>query len=134
MDTYGDKVRLVFRDYPLPFHNNAHTASQAAQCAHEQGKFWPYHDKLFENQQALEVDKLKQYATQIGLDGPAFNECLDTGRYRSQVDQDYQAGQAAGVTGTPSFFVNGRFLSGAQPFEAFRAIIDEELQLKGISR
>jgi protein-disulfide isomerase len=133
MDTYGDKIRLVFRDFPLPFHDNAHIASEAAQCAHEQGKFWDYHDKLFENQRALGADNLKTYATDIGLDGEAFNACFDSGRFKSRVDQDYQYGQTVGVTGTPAFFINGRFLSGAQPFEAFKAIIDEELQMKNIA-
>ncbi len=131
--TYGDKVRLVFRDYPLPFHDNAQSASEAAQCAHEQGQFWAYHDKLFQNQQALAADKLKQYATEIGLDAAAFTACFDSGRFRAAVQEDAAHGQAVGVSGTPAFFINGRFLSGAQPFEAFKTIIDEELEMKGIT-
>lgn len=128
LETYGDKVRLVFRDYPLPFHNNAHGASEAAQCAHDQGRFWEYHDKLFANQQALAAENLKQYATDLGLDIAKFNECFESGRYKDRVDQDIAQGSSAGVRGTPAFFINGRFLSGAQPFEAFKTIIDEELE------
>ena len=129
MDTYGDKIRLVFRDFPLPFHDNAHIASEAAQCAHEQGKFWDYHDKLFENQRALEPDNLKQYAADLELDTTAFNTCLDSREFKADVEQDHQDGQQYGVSGTPAFFINGRFISGAQPFEAFARIIDEELEL-----
>lgn len=131
LDTYGDKVRLVFRDYPLPFHNNAAMASQAGQCAHDQGKFWEYHDKLFANQKALEVDSLKKYAAELGLDADKFNACLDSGSQKAKVDADVERGTASGVRGTPAFFINGRFLSGAQPFAAFQAIIDEELDLAG---
>jgi protein-disulfide isomerase len=122
----------VFRDYPLPFHDNAQLASEAAQCAHEQDQFWAYHDKLFENQQGLQKEKLKQYAAGLGLDTAAFDACLDEGRYKARVEEDYQYGQTVGVTGTPAFFINGRFLSGAQPFDAFKAIIDEELAMAGI--
>jgi protein-disulfide isomerase len=98
-------------------------------CANDQGKFWEYHDKLFENQRALQADQLKQYAADLGLDADSFNSCFDSGKFKSAVTEDYLEGQQLGVTGTPAFFINGRFLSGAQPFEAFQAIIDEELQL-----
>jgi protein-disulfide isomerase len=131
METYGDKVRLVFRDFPLPFHDKAEPASEAAQCAHSQGKFWEYHDKLFANQQALDADNLKKYAAEVGLDTAAFNQCFDEGKFKAVVEANHAGGEALGVQGTPAFFINGRFLSGAVPFEAFQEIIDAELQRKG---
>ena len=131
LETYGDRVRLVFRDYPLPFHDKARGASEAAQCAHSQGKFWEYHDKLFANQQALDSDNLKKYAAEIGLDTTAFNQCFDEGKFKSVVDANQAGGDALGVQGTPAFFINGRFLSGAVPFEAFQEIIEEELRHQG---
>jgi len=112
----------------LPNHTAAGPASEAARCAHEQGKFWEYHDKLFENQRALDPANLKSYAVGLGLDADAFNACFEGGKFRADVQRDYQVGQSLGVTGTPAFFVNGRFLSGAQPYEAFVAVIDEELE------
>jgi len=123
----------VFRDFPLPMHGQAHQAAEAAQCANSQGKFWQYHDKLFENQRALQPDNLKQYAQELGLDGDKFATCLDSGEFRAEVDEDQKAGQRLGVTGTPAFFINGRFLNGAQPFEAFQTIIEDELDRKGVS-
>jgi protein-disulfide isomerase len=117
----------VFRDFPLPFHNNAQIAAEAGNCAHEQGKFWEYHDVLFQNQQALGAAQLKEYAAQVGLDTAQFNDCLDNGKYTAAVNQDHAEGSSIGVRGTPAFFINGRFLSGAQPFEAFKTVIDEEL-------
>jgi protein-disulfide isomerase len=125
-------VRIVFRDFPLSFHQDAQLAAEAARCAHDQGKFWEYHDKLFANQRALKEENLKQYAAELELDGDAFSGCLLTGKFRVSVTQEMREGQAIGVTGTPAFFINGRFLSGAQPFEAFAKIIDEEFELKGI--
>ena len=125
-------MQIIFRDFPLPMHNNAHLAAQAANCANAQGKFWEYHDKLFENQRALSETNLKQYATDLGLETERFGSCLATGEFKAAVDKDHQEGTALGVTGTPAFFVNGRFLSGAQPFEKFEAIIDEELELPGL--
>ena len=131
METYGDKVRLVFRDFPLANHANAQPAAEAANCAWEQGKFWEYHDRLFQNQRALGAAQLKQYAADLGLQVEEFNACLDGGRYRQDVVQDLQDGQRLGVRGTPAFFINGRFISGAQSFETFAQIIDEELQRAG---
>jgi protein-disulfide isomerase len=131
MKAYGDKVRLVFRDFPLPMHPHARLAAEAAKCANAQGKFWPYHALLFANQRALGEDKLKEYAAQVGLDGPEFAKCLSEKKFKAAVDQDVADGAAAGVTGTPAFFINGRMLSGAQPFEQFKKVIDEELAAKG---
>jgi len=96
-------------------------------CAHDQGKFWAYHDKLYQNQGALSPTDLKNHAAEIGLDTEAFGACFDSGQFRDAVQQDFRDAQALGVTGTPAFFVNGRFINGAQPFEAFQVIIDEEL-------
>jgi protein-disulfide isomerase len=120
-------VRLVFRDFPLDNHAHAFKAAEAAQCAAVQGKFWPYHDKLFANQSSLEVDHLKRYAAELGLSTGEFTACLDQGRFTAGVREDLTQGMAEGVTATPTFFVNGRMLAGAQPFEAFKTLIDEEL-------
>ncbi|MBI3072412.1 MAG: thioredoxin domain-containing protein [Deltaproteobacteria bacterium] len=127
---YGAKVRLAFRDYPLPFHQNAKKAHEAALCAHDQGKFWEMHDKLFDNQKALGVDALKGYAKELAIDTAKFNECLDSGKKGAIVEKGLEDGQKAGVNGTPAFFINGRVVSGAQPLEAFSEIIDAELARK----
>jgi protein-disulfide isomerase len=127
--TYGDKVAIYFRNFPLPptMHPNAEKAAEAAQCANAQGKFWEMHDKLFANQGALAVDNLKQYAKDLGLDTTKFNTCLDTNQMMSVVQADSAAGQQAGVSGTPTTFVNGKAIVGAYPFDAFKAAIDAEL-------
>ena len=103
-------------------------------CAHAQGKFWEMHDKIFANQKALMPDNLKQYAADVGLDTAKFNACLDNGEQKAAVDQDFKDGQRFGVTGTPAFFINGRFLSGAVPFGTIKEIIDQELEFKGIAK
>ena len=123
------KVKLIYRDFPLGFHKNAQKAAEATECAEEQdtNKFWEMHDKIFENQQAITVSDLKGYAKDMGLDTTQFDECLDTDKYKDEVLQDLQDGQKAGVSGTPTFFVNGKPLVGAQPFEAFKQLIEEEL-------
>jgi protein-disulfide isomerase len=121
------KVRIVFRDYPLPFHSNAQKAAEAAECADDQGKFWEMHSKLFSNQQALSVANLKKYAGELALDQTKFDECLDSGKHAAEVQQDLADGSAAGVSGTPSFFVNGMLLVGAQPYSEFKKLIDAEL-------
>ena len=108
-------------------HKRAQPAAEAAQCAREQGKFWEFHDKLFANQKALSDDDFKKYAAEIGLNADDFKACYEAGKYRPDVLKDASEGQAVGVTGTPAFFINGRFLSGAVPFDNFKAIIDEEL-------
>ncbi|MEW6407609.1 MAG: DsbA family protein [Patescibacteria group bacterium] len=129
-ETYGDKVKLVYRDYPLDFHQNAQKAAQASECAKEQGKFWEYHDLLFEHQNQWSEGngaEFKKYAEDLKLDAAQFNQCLDSGKYKNEVKKDLTDGEAAGVSGTPAFFINGRLLSGAQPFSEFKKIIDEEL-------
>lgn len=127
LETYPTQVKVIFRDFPLGFHQHAQKAAEAAECAGEQGKYWEMHDKLFENQRALDVDSLKKYAAEIGLDTETFNSCLDNGDMASEVQKDFQDGQAAGVSGTPTFFINGEKLVGAQPFSAFKAVIDSKL-------
>jgi protein-disulfide isomerase len=129
LSTYGDRIRLVYRHYPLPNHPNARPAAEASACANEQGKFWEFHDRLFANQSRLSLDDLKQHAAALGLDAGKFNTCLDSRRFQKDVEEDLAAGQQVGVSGTPHFFINGRALSGAQPFEAFRELIDDELEL-----
>jgi protein-disulfide isomerase len=127
-DTYGKDVRFVFKHNPLPFHKDAQLASEASLEARDQGKFWEYHDKLFENQQALARENLEQYAKELGLNAGKFKAALDTNKHKAETEQDQQLARSLGASGTPSFFINGRNLRGAQPFEAFKAVIDEELQ------
>jgi protein-disulfide isomerase len=126
-EEYGDRVRFAFRHYPLDFHPFAQKAGEAAACAAEQDRFWQMHDRLWENPQKLAVPDLKAHAQALGLDAAAFGGCLDSGRHAGLVERDLRAGQAYGVSGTPAFFVNGRPLIGAQPFEAFQQVIDDEL-------
>jgi len=130
LNTYGNRVRFVYRNYPLPGHPNARPAAEAAACADEQGKFWPYHDRLFATQSKLSEADLKQDAAELGMDASKFNACVDSHKYASKVENDMRAGQEAGVDGTPAFFINGRLISGAQPYDVFKKVIDEELQLK----
>ncbi len=127
LNTYGNKVRFVYRNYPLPSHPNARPAAEAAQCANEQGQFWAYHDRLFADQSKLSDADLKSSAAALGMDASKFNACFDSHKYKARVDADMQAGNEAGVNGTPAFFINGRMLSGAQPFDEFKKVIDEEL-------
>lgn len=130
LTTYAGKVRLVFRDFPLlSIHPRAQRSAEAAQCAREQGKFWEYHDALFANQNQLEDSHLTEYARTLGLDIQSFEQCLASNKYTASVQADLTYGTQLGVSGTPAFFINGRLLSGAQPFEAFQAIIEEELRL-----
>jgi protein-disulfide isomerase len=131
LDSYKGKVRLVFRDYPLPFHPQAQKASEAAHCAGDQGKYWQMHEKLFANQSALGVPQLKDHAKGLGLDAAKFDKCLDSGEKAKIVETSKKAGDEAGVNGTPAFFINGRPLSGAREFEKFKEIIDYELANNG---
>jgi len=125
---YPDKVKLVFRDFPIDqLHPNARKAAEAARCANEQGKFWPYHDKLMAGGTDASPEKLKEYAKELELDAGAFEQCLASGKYRAAVQKDVDEGTRLGVNGTPAFFINGRMLSGAQPTDAFAKVIDEEL-------
>ena len=123
--TYGDKVRVVWRHFPLPFHKGADRTHAAAECAHEQGKFWQYHKELFANMGGDRSDAgLSGIAAKVGLDQAKFKQCLESGRMNAVVQKDMAAGQQAGVNGTPAAFVNGREVSGAVPFEQFKVLID----------
>lgn len=125
---YGDKIHYVLRDYPLDFHPYAKKAAEAAQCAGDQGKYWEYSDELWNNQGALEIVDLKKYAATIKLDQKKFDECLDQGKFSAEVDKDQADGAKAGVSGTPSFFINGQMITGAQPAEKFKEMIDQALK------
>ena len=130
-ETYGDKVRLVWKDYPLTqIHPNAFKAGEAGHCAAEQGKFWELHDRLFANQQALMVDALKGHASTLGLDTAKFNACLDSAKYAERVRDGIAQGTRLGVNSTPTIYINGRLVSGAQPYEVIAGVIDEELSAK----
>jgi protein-disulfide isomerase len=120
-------VKIVYKDFPLSIHNNAQKAAEASRCALEQDKYWEYHDVLFANGTALDQDNLKKFAADLKLDSEKFNACLDSGKYAAAVNKDVAEGTKVGVSGTPAFFVNGRFLSGAQPFSAFQEAIDDAL-------
>ena len=128
--TYGDRVKIVFKDFPLGNHPQAPKAAEAARCAGDQSKYWEMHDAMFANQRALEVPALKQTARAIGLNGTAFDQCLDSGKWAAAVKQGTELGEKMGVNSTPTLYVNGRALIGAVPFENFKAIIDEELAKK----
>jgi protein-disulfide isomerase len=127
-EKYGDQLRIVFRDFPLAFHQNAAKAAEAASCANEQGKFWDMHDKLFANQAKLAVADLRRYAGQIGLNENLFDHCLDSGEFSQKWQADRDEGQRYGITGTPTFFINGRMLVGAAQYDIFSGVIDEELK------
>ena len=131
MKDYDGKVRLVFRNFPLDFHPFAQKAAEAAACAGDQSKFWELHNAMFSNQQKLAVDDLKGYAKTAGLDSAKFDKCLDSGEKKTQVEADQKAGAAAGVSGTPAFFVNGVFINGAVPYDQIKQAVDRELKKKG---
>lgn len=127
-ERYPGKVRLVFRDFPLTqIHPNAGKAAEAGLCANDQGKFWPMHDRLFVDPNKLGVEDLKTHASELGLDAAAFAACLDSGKHTAVWQRSLEEGQRYGLTGTPSFFINGRLLVGALPFESFALVIDDEL-------
>jgi protein-disulfide isomerase len=128
MQTYGKDVRLAFKQLPLPFHNNAHTAAEAALAAKAQGKFWEMHAIMFKNQTALDRPSLEKYAAQIGINVDKFKADLDSGKWKSKVDAELAEGNKIGARGTPSFFINGKPFVGAQPLDAFKAKIDAEIK------
>ena len=133
IDEYGDQVQIIWRNYPLPFHKDAHLAAQAALEVYEQKgnkAFWEYHDVLFENQKALSRPNLEKYAAQLGgINMKKFKKALDSEKHKPAVDADMKAVASAGARiGTPSFFINGKLLQGAQPYPAFKAAIDEQLK------
>jgi len=133
MKEYGDKVEIVWRNYPLPFHNNAHLAAEAAlEVFAQKGDkaFWAYHNLLFQNQKALGRENLEKYAEQVGgINMKAFKAALDSGKHKAAVDADIAAISKAGARiGTPSFFINGKLLQGAQPYAAFKAAVEGALK------
>jgi protein-disulfide isomerase len=126
---YDGKIRFVYKDFPLDsLHPQARAAAEAARCAGEQGKYWEFHGKVYEGPADASASTMLVYANDIGLDVGKFEACRSTRKYQTQVQADVAEGTKLGVNGTPGFFINGRFLSGAQPLEAFSKIIDEELQ------
>lgn len=124
---FPGKVRVVFKDFPLDFHEGARPAAEAARCAGASGRYWDYHDLLFLAQPAFSRDELIRYADRVGLDRTAFSLCLDARRFGGAVEADVAEGRALGVSGTPTFFVNGRRLVGAHPLETFREAVDDAL-------
>lgn len=125
---YNDKVVFVYKHFPLASaHPLAIRTAEAAECAGDQGMFWQYHDLLFENQNAFQDNQLSSYAEQLGLDKDVFTRCLASGIKRTVIQRDFQEGMDQGLQGTPTFFINGKRLEGAQPYGSFKEIIDEEL-------
>jgi len=125
---YGDKIKIYFRHFPLEsIHPESRHGSQAALCANEQGKFWEMHDQLFLTQELISPDNSKSLAVKLGLNKEQFDSCLDSAKYDSVINTDLQDGATYGVSGTPTFFIDGWRLVGAQPLAQFAAIIDKEL-------
>lgn len=122
------KVRIVWKDFPLSIHSHARQAHEAARCAWEQNKFWDYHDLLFNNQGSLTTDDLNKYAKSLGLNENQFSSCFNSSKYTSIINQKIDEGTSVGVSGTPSFLINGRLVVGAQPFQAFADVINQALQ------
>jgi protein-disulfide isomerase len=122
----GD-VAIIFKHFPLSIHANAQKAAEAAECAGDQGKFWEMHDMLFESGTTGGVATYKGYAADLGLNTGDFDECLDTGQFADKVKADFTQGTGVGIRGTPGFIINGKPVSGAQPFEVFQQAIDAEL-------
>lgn len=129
------KIKFVYRDFPLAFHSMAMPAAQAAECAKEQNKFWQFHDKIFGEQDKkgdgtiqFTVDDIKKWAAEIGIDSGKFNACLDSGKYKEEVQKDYNDGVSYNVSGTPTLFINGKAVVGAQPYEVFKSEIERALK------
>lgn len=123
LDNFGDKIRLYYRQFPLSIHKNSFEAALASMCAEEQGKFWEYHDLLFENQIALDKTSLKNYAEQLDLNLEQFDSCFDKEKYKKEIKNDIKEGKQAGVKGTPTFFINGKRIEGFRDFEFFKELI-----------
>ncbi len=128
---YGDKVRFVFRQFPLSFHQDAHLAAQASLAANAQGKFWEFHDKLFQNQRALTRTDLETYAKDLGLNVVTFKKALDDKTFAAEVDAEMKMGEAVGVDGTPTMFLNGKRVSNPTDFAAISGETDAALKAAG---
>lgn len=125
---YGDKILFVYKDFPLTeTHTEAVIAALAGQCAHEQGKFWQMHDKIFENQENLKIENLKIMAVQVGLNSLQFDACMQNGKYIEAVQDDLNLGVSLGISATPTFFINGKRVQGALPLSFFESAIISEL-------
>lgn len=131
MKEYKGKVKLAFRHNPLPFHKNAVPAHKAAMAAQEQGKFWEYHDKLFQNQKALTQENFVKWAKELGLNVEQFKKDMEKSAYEKRMKEDMQFAKTHGATGTPAFFINGVKVVGARPFDSFKEVIDALLAEKG---
>lgn len=130
---YGDKLTVVYKDFPLPMHHGSEKAAEASRCAGEQGKFWEYHDVLFYSK-LTELDALKEHARVLKLDGDRFDTCLDSGAEAAAVKKDLDEAKSLGLTGTPSFFVNGHFFSGVVDYAALKDIVNQQLNLLAAQR
>ncbi len=124
---FGDKVKVVFKHFPLSFHERAHISAQASMCMHDQGKFWEYHDVLFENNHALQDTDLKRYAKQLNADMKQFEECLASGKHKAKVDKDFADAQKYGVSGAPTYFINGVAIVGAVPYTEIKQAVENAL-------
>jgi protein-disulfide isomerase len=132
LSDYGDRVRLAYRDFPIDqLHPSARKAAEAARCANDQGKFWEFHDKLYAGGADASLETLTRLAGEIDMDAAAFQQCIAIGKHRSGIDRDIEEATRFGVNGTPGFFINGRLISGAQTFESFARVINEELGSPG---
>ena len=120
-------MRLLFKDLPLAIHDRARPAHEAARCAGAEGRYWAYHDRLFEEQPRFEREHLIRYAIDLAIDGERFARCLDGRTFAAAVEADLEQARALGIKGTPTFLINGRVLVGAHPPEAFREVIAEAL-------
>lgn len=128
LSRYDKKLKVVHRDFPIDsLHPKARKAHEAARCANDQGKFWNYHDKLYANAPKASSEDLKAYAKEVGLNLTVFDRCLESGKNKAAVQKDVEEGSRLGVTGTPAFFINGRFVSGAESLESFVRIFEDEL-------
>lgn len=130
-------MRIVFKHNPLSFHQRAMPTALATECARDQGKFWELHDKIFENQRAISDADLEKYAGEVGLNSGEWKSCYTSGKHKARIMKDQAQAVSLGARGTPAFFINGRFLSGAQPFPAFDNLVQQELKkakASGISK
>jgi protein-disulfide isomerase len=125
-EEFGDKISVYYKDLPLQMHANARKAAEAARCAGDQNKYWEYHDQLYKTNQ-LEPQNLKQIAHDMKLDGGKFDKCLDEGTFSSAVQRDFADAQQLGLSGTPSFFINGQYLSGAVEYKTIRDMVAQQL-------